>query len=341
MDSVAHPVSPLAAAPPAHRIAPVIEPDMQYCFSRAGSPRAVRSAPPITRYPSRIAAPAASWRWVPCWGITLGLLLACTTAFAQPQPSAPARTRTAAYIPPPEPVKTTILVGAHNCPLWVADEPKMWDQVVQHPERTPALGFYDQANPEVADWETKWAVEHGLNFFVYCWYRAGKPDPVKTKYSSAIEALLKSRFADQFKFTIMWENQPRGGAWGISGVSDEKDLLETLMPFWMTNYFRQPAHLKIDNKPLLFVYDAHKLAVDLGGVTNVPHAFEQLRAACRRDGFAGLYLLSEYRGLDPKELQFRKDMGFDYTFAYVWPIYKPEQAIPMQLDYIRKTRDLN
>jgi hypothetical protein len=251
------------------------------------------------------------------------------------------QTRKAAYIPPPQQVKTTILVGAHNCPLWEADAPQMWDQVVQHPERTPALGFYDQADPQVADWETKWAVEHGISFFVYCWYRAGKAEAVETKYGSAIEALLKSRFANQFKFAIMWENQPRGGAWGISGVAGEKDLLETLAPFWMTNYFRQPSYLKIDNKPLLFVYDAHKLAADLGGVTNVPRAFEQLREACRRAGFAGLYLLSEYRGLDPKELQFRKDMGFDYTFAYVWPIAKPEQAIPLQLDFIRKTRDLN
>jgi hypothetical protein len=253
----------------------------------------------------------------------------------------PASIKKASYIPPPKPVKTTILVGAHNCPLWEADAPQMWGQVVQHPERTPALGFYDQANPEVADWETKWAVEHGINFFVYCWYRAGKTDTVETKYSSAIEALLKSRYANQFKFTIMWENQPRGGAWGTSGVSSEKELLETLAPFWITNYFRQPSYLKIDNKPLLFVYDAHKLAKDLGGVTNVPRAFEQMRAACRRAGFAGLHLLSEYRGLDPKELQFRKDMGFDYTFAYVWPIAKPPQAIPMQLDFIRKTRDLN
>ena len=216
----------------------------------------------------------------------------------------------------------------------------MWDQVRQHPERTPVLGFYDQANPEVADWETKWAVEHGINFFVYCWYRAGKADAVETKYSSAIEALLKSRFANQFKFTIMWENQQRGGAWGSSGVSGEKDLLEPLAAFWITNYFRQPSYLKIDNKPLLFVYDAHRLAADLGGVTNVPRAFEQMRAACRRAGFAGLYLLAEYRGLDPQELQFRKDMGFDYTFAYVWPISKPEEAVPMQLDFIRKTRDL-
>jgi hypothetical protein len=202
------------------------------------------------------------------------------------------------------------------------------------------LGFYDQANPEVADWETKWAVEHGINFFVYCWYRVGRADAVETKYSSAIEALLKSRYVNQFKFTIMWENQQRGAAWGASGVSNEKELLEPLTAFWITNYFLQPSYLKIDNKPVLFVYDAYRLAADLGGVTNVPKAFDQMRAACRRAGFAGLYLLVEYRGLDPRELQFRKDMGFDYTFAYVWPISKPQEAVPMQLDFIRKTRDL-
>jgi hypothetical protein len=252
----------------------------------------------------------------------------------------PARIKKAAYIPPPKPAKTTILIGAHNCPLWEADAPQMWDQVRLHPERTPALGFYDQANPQVADWETKWAVEHGINFFVYCWYRAGRADAVETKYSSAIEALLKSRYVNQFKFTIMWENQPRGGAWGSSGIAGERDLFDNLLPFWITNYFNHPSYLKVDNKPLLFVYDAHRLAADLGGVTNVPKAFDQMREACRRAGFAGLYLLAEYRGLDPRELQFRKDMGFDYTFAYVWPIAKPEEAIPMQLDFIRKTRDL-
>jgi hypothetical protein len=327
------------------KFAPVIEPDTQRCFSRAASLIASMAAPP-----RRV-------RW---WLLTLGLLLPISALLARGREPAssgapeatPIRmtnalrarsflTEKPAYIPPPRPVKTAILVGAHNCPLWVADEPHVWDQVVQHPERTPALGFYDQANPEVADWETKWAVEHGINFFVYCWYRAGKTDTVETKYSSAIEALLKSRFVSQFKFAIMWENQPRGGAWGTSGVSGEKDLLQTLAPFWMTNYFLQPSYLKIDNKPLLFVYDAHKLSQDLGGVTNVPRAFAQMRAACRRAGFAGLYLLSEYRGLDLRELQFRKDMGFDYTFAYIWPITKPQQPIPMQLDFIRKTRDLN
>ena len=79
-----------------------------------------------------------------------------------------------ACVPAPQPVSTQILIGAHNCPLWEADKPQLWNQVLKHPERTPALGFYSQENPEVADWETKWAVEHGISFFVYCWYRNGR-----------------------------------------------------------------------------------------------------------------------------------------------------------------------
>jgi hypothetical protein len=218
----------------------------------------------------------------------------------------------------------------------------MWNQVLKNPERTPTLGFYDQSNPEVADWETKWAVEHGISFFVYCWYRASKGERVETKFSSAIEALLKSRFVNKFKFCIMWENQQRDPAtWGRSGVSSEADLLKNLVPFWMTNYFTHRSYLTIDHKPVLFVYDAHQLAQDLGGVSKVPQAFEAMRQACRRAGFSGLYLLAEYRGLDPNELRFRKDLGFDYTFAYCWPIHDPPRAIPAQLDFIRKTRDLN
>ena len=46
------------------------------------------------------------------------------------------------YIPEPQPVQTSILIGAHHCPLWEADKPRMWDNVRKHPERTPALGFY-------------------------------------------------------------------------------------------------------------------------------------------------------------------------------------------------------
>jgi len=252
----------------------------------------------------------------------------------------PVKVRKLPYIPEPKPVHTPILIGAHHCPLWEADKPKMWANVLKHPERTPALGFYSQENPEVADWETKWAVEHGINFFIFCWYRTSQGGPVTTQFSSAIhDALFKSKFVNKMKFTIMWENQHRGRA----GVADEKDLMNNLLPFWVENYFKHSSYLKIDNKPVLFIYRPEFLVDDLGSIENVRKAFELMRQACRDAGFDGLYLLGEYRGLYPKHLELMKQLGLDYTFAYCWGIQNnptPEKAIATQMDYIRQTKTL-
>lgn len=259
-----------------------------------------------------------------------------TMRFLEPVPA-----RKLPYIPEPQPVQTPLLIGAQDCPLWEADRPRMWDQVIlHHPERTPALGYYDQANPEVADWETKWAVEHGVSFFMYCWYRDGQGGPVKTHFSSAIEqALFHSRFEKDFKWSIMWENQSRG----TSGVADERDLMENLLPYWINNYFKRDSYLKVDGKPVLFIYRPEFLVDDLGGVDKVAQAFEKMRQACRDAGFAGLTLLGEYRGLDPNHLQLMKQLGLDYTFAYCWYVPDsptPQQAIEAQMNYIRKTQEL-
>lgn len=248
--------------------------------------------------------------------------------------------RKLAYIPDPKPVKTTLLVGAHNCPLWESGAYHMWDQVLKHPERTPALGFYAQENPEVADWETKWAVEHGVDFFIYCWYRASQGEAVKMDFGSAIhDALLKSRFKNMMKFTIMWENQRRG----IAGVANESDLMGNLLPFWINNYFKLPNYVKVDNKPLLFIYRPEFLIEDLGGESNVRAAFNKMREACKMAGFDGLYILGEYRGLDPGQLALMKRLGLDYTFAYCWYVGgnpTPAQAIDAQMGYIKKTQEL-
>jgi len=252
----------------------------------------------------------------------------------------PVKTQKLSYIPDPVPIKTDVLVGAHNCPLWEAGKPEMWAQLLKHPERTPALGFYAQESPEVADWETKWAVEHGVSFFIYCWYRASQGEPVKMNFSSAIhEALFKSRFVDKMKFTIMWENQSRG----MAGVADENDLMVNLLPFWVDNYFKHPSYLKLDNKPVLFIYRPEFLIDDLGGIENVSAAFDRMRQACKNAGFDGLYILGEYRGIDPEHLKLMKRLGLDYTFAYCWYVPDnptPEQAIAAQVDYIKKTKEL-
>ncbi len=83
------------------------------------------------------------------------------------------------YVPPPDAASADRLIGAHYFPGWKPGVHRGWSVLAQYPERKPVLGWYDESNPENTDWEIKWALEHGISFFVYCWYRhkenAGQP----------------------------------------------------------------------------------------------------------------------------------------------------------------------
>lgn len=247
------------------------------------------------------------------------------------------------YVPEPQIPPSQYLVGCHYCPLWRQGTRGAggWQEIVPFPERKPALGWYNEGDPEVTDWDIKWALEHGIQYFVYCWYRQNQGHGVQHMLSHAIEqGLMHARYGSKFKFTIMWENQSRGQA----GVSSEDDLVNTLLPYWIEHYFKSPMYLKIDNKPLLFIYRPEFLVDDLGGVANVRRALDRVREACRRAGFAGLTILGEYRGTDPAPLQLMVDEGLDYSFAYCWPVGghpTGQQAIREQERFWQEWRRMN
>jgi hypothetical protein len=256
------------------------------------------------------------------------------------RPSVPQRKL--AYVPPPEPVKTEVLVGAQMCPLWKEGARRaVWEPIVPWEKRKPLLGWYDEGDPEVMDWEIKWSLDHGISFFVYCWYRTSQGGPVEHKLGHGIhDGLFRSRYGDKFKFSIMWENQGRG----TSGISSEEDFLQNLLPFWLKTYFKRGTYLVIDGKPLLYIYRPEFLVNDLGSIAKVRQALDKARAACRDAGFKGLTLLGEYRGSNPKHLQLLVDLGIDCSFAYCWPLPgspSSEKAVGMQEEILRERRKTN
>jgi len=248
----------------------------------------------------------------------------------------------AEYVPRPVPIKTDVLIGAHYCPLWKeGTRSNGWGPILGYPQRKPALGWYDEGDPEVADWEIKWCLEHGIGFFVYCWYRTNQGRGVQVRLGHAIhEGLFRAKYRSKFRFCIMWENQAKGDA----GVASKADLLETLLPFWIEKYFKHPSYLKVDGKPLLFIYRPEYLVDDLGTVADVRSALNKMRAACRRAGFAGLTILGEYRGTAVSRLRLLASLGLDYSFAYAWPLPgdpSPNLAVRMQEELWRKRRTLD
>jgi len=215
------------------------------------------------------------------------------------------------YVPRPRAARTDYINLMHYCALWKEGTHFGWKKIEPWPERRPAIGWYDEGTPEVADWHIKYALEHGITGFIYCWYRAHYEPEIEQKLGHAIhEGLFNARYRDMFNFTIMWEN---GCA---KGVKDEADLLNNVLPFWIKNYFTHPSYLKIDNQPVLFIWQPRILIPELGGPEKTKIAFDKMREQCRKAGFKGLRIIACMDGLNPTLGRQISEGGWDAVSGY-------------------------
>ena len=232
------------------------------------------------------------------------------------------------YIEEPKPPRTDRIVAAHYYAAWkkgAAGIHEGFDDLAEeYPERTPLMGYYDEENPEVADFEIKWALEHGINCFIHCWYRKkeceGKPIKLENLRCAhgLHEAFFNAKYRQMMNFAIMFEASPRWAG------TDEVDMLENLMPFWMENYFKRENYLVIDNKPVLFVYQQTRLADECFKSAESQRAtFDACREYAKQYGFDGMIFAackSEPRPDVHADLIAR---GYDLRFGYNSGFYPP------------------
>ncbi|MBE6630582.1 MAG: hypothetical protein E7624_07015 [Ruminococcaceae bacterium] len=242
------------------------------------------------------------------------------------------------YIPEPHPAESDRIVACHYYAAWkkgAAGVHEGFDDLAQeYPDRTPLMGYYDEENPEVCDWEIKWASEHGINCFIYCWYRKpgnlGKPVTLQDLRCGhgLHEALFNARFAQKMRFAIMLESSPRWCG------TNETDMVEHLMPFWMENYFKRPNYLLIDNKPVLFVFQQRRLATEcFESVDSQRKTFDACREYARKCGFDGmLFAVCKIAG-DKQYYDELAARGYDFRFGYTagynspYDFFSDEEAI--------------
>ncbi len=226
----------------------------------------------------------------------------------------PARQAKASYVPRPEPVEPDYLTLMHYCPLWKQGTHYGWQRIEPWPERKPAIGWYDEGTPEVADWQIKYALEHGIQGFIYCWYRKDFSPEITQNLGYAIhDGLLNAKYLDQFRFTIMWEN---GCA---KGIESRDDMMENLLPYWIENYFTHPSYVVIDNKPLLYVWRPERLSPEVGGSGPTRELLDEMRDELKRHGFDGLYIVGCVSTANEALLNQMAEEGWDASSAYaVW-----------------------
>lgn len=237
------------------------------------------------------------------------------------------------YVPLPKPATSDRIVACHYYSGWkpgVSDLHNGFTDLLKFPERTPVLGYYDESNPEITDWEIKWATEHGINCFIYCWYRfqsnVGKPVTRESlRFGHALhEGLFHARYRSYMKFAIMWECQKR--RWGTA--KDADDIVNNILPFWINEYFSKSNYLTIDGKPIVFIYAQKQLIETLGSEEVLKEAFERCDEEMKKQGFAGIHFScmendSSKETLDHFEnsglVDYYRNCGFQSGFQYTWP----------------------
>ena len=218
------------------------------------------------------------------------------------------------YVPVPVPVKTKYTLWTHYCALWKTGTHYGWGKIEPWPERKPVIGWYNEGTPEVADWQIKQCLEHGISGLIYCFYRTVLDTPVTVENQhighALHDGLLKARYLNMINFGIMWEN-------GCAlGVSSQDDLMQNVLPFWIDNYFSHPQYIRIDGKPVLYVWVPSRLRKNLDGSANVHKALDAMREECKRRGLGGLYLVACAQSQDADALKAIADEGWDATSAY-------------------------
>jgi hypothetical protein len=211
------------------------------------------------------------------------------------------------YVPPPQPAESDYDVGAFYFPGW--DSPARWEPIRTHaPHRKPVLGWYDEGNPECVDWQIKWAVEHGITFFLVDWYwSAGQ-----RQLEHWLEAYQQARYRSYLPWAVMWANHNRPGT---HSEQDMRDVAE----FWVEHYFGMPEYLRWDGKPVVMIWSPENIRRDLGGEDGGKRALEIARQVAREAGYDGIYFIAmkwPEASTDPAIVRRLADDGYDMTSIY-------------------------
>ncbi len=208
------------------------------------------------------------------------------------------------YVPEPKPARGPFEVGVYYFPGW--QSAGQWQPIQRFPERRPVLGWYREGEPEVADWHIKWAVEHGITFFIYDWYWSRGSRQLE---HALHQGYFNARYRSLLKFCLLWANH---NAPGSHSLEDCREVTR----FWIANYFNRPEHVTVEGKPLLVIFAPQRLYEDLGA-KNVPAALAAMRAECVRAGLQGLYLVACVA--DAAQGREAAAAGFDGVTGYTWP----------------------
>lgn len=143
------------------------------------------------------------------------------------------------------------MVGVYYYPWYRAQGQRRssnWRQAMRQrlvPAQAPKLGRYDSSDPTVVSDHIAQSVRGGISFWASSWWR-----PNDYTDTTLRDVILKHPDAGKLKYAILYESTGRLGTFAKADYSRWIDDLTYLKK----TYFDHPYYLRIDGKPVIFVY---------------------------------------------------------------------------------------
>ncbi|MFP4055398.1 MAG: endo-1,3-alpha-glucanase family glycosylhydrolase [Candidatus Brocadiia bacterium] len=157
---------------------------------------------------------------------------------------------------------------------WAGVEPE--EHEIATSTHYPAKGAYDSHDPAIIDHHIALAKSHGIDAFVATWWGQGTFD------DRAFRVLLERAKAHDFEVTVYWEAAPGEGRAKVRRAVDD-------LVYVLESYGSHPAFLKVEDKPVIFVYGRVMGQMELGEWPQV------ITGARRRAGEDFLLIADGYR----------------------------------------------
>lgn len=216
--------------------------DFCYAAASANVTNGARASFPNTRAGYRGKVTATCVNGTVIWGLGTCTYIASTPIAND----AAVATTTAAA----EPVASDYKIGSYYFPGWKNNQtgngyPIPWDKIELYVDRKPSLGWYAEDDAGVMSQQLKWMKQYGLDYVVFDFLWG--PDS-KAYLTAAIDSYVAAPDRFGVEFSILWANHTK--------YIFSKTQFETLFSYWTKNYLNRADYLKIDGKPVIYLFSA-------------------------------------------------------------------------------------
>ena len=229
----------------------------------------------------------------------------------------------AEYVPEPKPMETDYDLCMYYFPGW--GSASRWECIERvAPIRKPVLGYYDEANPECADWQIKWAVEHGINCFLVDWYWSQGGRHLEHWLHSAY---MNARHRKYLKWCIMWANH---NAPDTHSLEDWRNVTQ----YWIDNYFHMEEYYRIDDRPAVFIWAPTNIRRDLGGFEQTKELYDLSQQMAKEAGYKGIYFVAMGGHHNAEGVEERRKEGYEACSTYhQWGDWQTEAENPSNFPF--------